>query len=338
MSMLCRKFKRFPQTLSVVVCTYDRYDLLDNVISSLLHQSLKSIEIVVVDNSPDEERARSYEQWHAKRDGLTYIIEPKPGLSRARNIGIVRSQGSVIAFLDDDAVADPDWAGEVLKTFEEFPGNVGVVGGPTVPRWSAPRPEWLTDKLLRYLSIVQWGGETRELQAGEWLVGCNIAFRRAMLDKVGRFSETLGRSGAATLLSNEETQVVDLIRAGGGLIVYNPCARVEHTIDVYRLNELWFYRRAAWQAVSDFLSDTEKSRQHAHKIIERIMPYIDTEHFQNRTEARVDTVYNTVLSCLTGEVVFGTKNSGRRGGSRLLKNLNALPIKTIRKIKAIFES
>lgn len=211
-------------------------------------------------------------------------------------------------------------------------GNVGVVGGPAVPRWVVPRPDWLTDKLLSYLSIVDWGGEQRELRPGEWLAGCNIAFRRTMLDAVGGFSEALGRTGAAALLSNEETQVVDLIRADGGLVVYNPRARVEHTINANRLDELWFYRRAAWQAVSDFLSDAEKSRAHAHKVLERL-GHVSTAHSPTGAQERVATVYNIVLACLAGEAVFGAENSGGRGGSRLTGNLKSLPKKAMKKIK-----
>lgn len=331
------ELKHAAHSLSVVVCTYDRYNLLDGAIESLLRQTLANFEIIVVDNSPDHERAKKHGEKYAGTKGVTYIVEPKPGLSRARNIGVARSQGSVVAFLDDDAVASPDWASEIIKTFDAFPGNVGAVGGPAAPRWTAPRPEWLTPKLMSYLSIVDWGDETRELQPGEWLAGCNIAFKRTLLEKVGGFSETLGRSGAAALLSNEETQVVELIKGAGGLVVYNPLARVEHTIDVGRLDELWFYRRAAWQAVSDFLSDAENARKHARKVAERVSGFIDVNRTPTGTQDRAAAVYNLVLSCLAGEAIFG-ENLGRRSGSRVAQNLKAIPGKTIKKIRSAFTS
>ena len=329
------ELKRSPHTptLSVIVCTYDRYDVLDGAIQSLVRQSLSDIEIIVVDNSPDQQRAQLHARRYADFPSVTYVLEARAGLSRARNAGIRASHGSLIAFIDDDAVPDPDWAREVQATFSEFPGDVGVVGGPAVARWQTPRPEWLTDKLLSYLSIVDWGGEQRELRAGEWLAGCNIAFRRTMLDAVGGFSEALGRTGAAGLLSNEETQVVDLIRANGGLVVYNPRARVEHIISAGRIDELWFYRRAAWQAVSDFLSDASKSREHAHKVLERF-GHVSTASSPTGTEERVSTVYNIVLACLAGEAVFGAEHSGGRGGSRLTRNLKTLPKKAIKKIRS----
>lgn len=328
------ELKRSPHalTLSTVVCTYDRYDLLETSVEALLRQSISTFEIVIVDNSPDQVRAQKHAARYVDHENVVYILEPRPGLSRARNAGIAASRGSVVAFIDDDAIPDTDWAKEVVKTFEEFPGKVGVVGGPASPRWVTPRPDWLTDKLLSYLSIVDWGSELRELRPEEWLAGCNIAFRRTMLDAVGGFSEALGRTGAAALLSNEETQVVDLIRADGGLVVYNPRVRVEHIINANRLDELWFYRRAAWQAVSDFLSDAEKSRAHAHKVIGRL-GHVSTGRPPTGTQDRVATVYNIVLACLAGEAVFGADKLGGREGSRLIGNLKSLPRKAIEKVK-----
>lgn len=331
------ELKRVAHTLSVVVCTYDRYNLLDGAIESLLRQTAENFEIVIVDNSPDHERAQKHGEKYAGNKSVTYIVEPKPGLSRARNIGVARSTGSVVAFLDDDAVASPGWVSEIISTFDTFPGNVGVVGGAAVPRWTAPPPEWLTPKLRSYLSIVDWGRETRELRPGEWLAGCNISFKRTLLEQVGGFSETLGRSGVAALLSNEETQVVDLIKGVGGLVVYNPSVSVEHTIDVGRLDELWFYRRAAWQAVSDFLSDSDSARKHARKVADRVSGFFDERRTPSGTQDRTAAIYNLVLSCLAGEGIFG-ENRGGRSGSRIVKNLRSIPSKTIKKIKSALTS
>lgn len=324
---------RTDHTLSVVVCTYDRYSLLDQAIASLLRQDVAGIEIIVVDNSPDQKRAQDHGLRYAGCDRVTYVLEPRPGLSQARNIGIARARGSIVAFIDDDATADPGWARAIIDTFETFPGNVAVVGGAVAPRLTAVRPEWLTDKLMRYLSIVERGTDLRELSQGEWLAGCNIAFRRSALQEIGGFSEALGRSGTASLLSNEETQVVDRIRASGGLVVYNPRAQVEHTIDVSRLDELWFYRRAAWQAVSDVLSDPEKALVRAPRSAVHVSGLIDLARVPPGTQERVDAIYGLVLSCLAGEAIFDQKlrNSSR---SRFAKNLRAIPGKAIRKLRA----
>lgn len=121
------ELKRFPSphTLSAVVCTYDRYDLLESAIEALLRQSFSDFEIVIVDNSQDKARAQKHATRYAGQENVVYVLEPRPGLSRARNAGIAASHGSVVAFIDDDAIPDADWSKEVLKTFGEFPETSG---------------------------------------------------------------------------------------------------------------------------------------------------------------------------------------------------------------------
>jgi glycosyltransferase involved in cell wall biosynthesis len=124
-------------TLSVVVCTYDRYALLPDAIHSLLRQQLDagSLEIIVVDNSPNQENADRFRRGFANETTVTYLLEPTPGLSHARNVGVAHARADLVAFMDDDAVAAPDWAFHILRAFETFAGSAGVVGGRVLPRW-----------------------------------------------------------------------------------------------------------------------------------------------------------------------------------------------------------
>jgi GT2 family glycosyltransferase len=258
--------------LSVVVCTYNRYDALPNAIASLLAQRLNTftMEILVVDNSPDQIAAGEF----AKRyDGLPvrYILEAKPGLSNARNVGISASRGELVGFIDDDAIASPDWASEIVRAFDNFGDRAGSVGGRVMPRWVTERPHWLPDRLLSYLSIVDWGGELRELPRYQWLAGCNLAYRRAVLDSVGGFSLAVGRIGPGeVLLSGEDSDMAAKIAAGGWTTVYAPSASVEHAIDPARLTPQWFHRRVAWHAVSEFVLNPERMSRFALVAKERL--------------------------------------------------------------------
>ena len=252
--------ERGESALSAIICTYNRYDLLPEAIDSLLEQDVPagSLEIVVVDNSPDQAGAARFGQRYAGLPNLTYLVEPKPGLSNARNIGTAAARGRIVAFIDDDARARQSWAKELLNAHAAFDGRAGVVGGPIVPRWTDQKPAWLEKPLFGYLSLVDLGHELRELSAREWLAGCNISFDRASLIAAGGFSTRLGRMGSgSTLLSNEEMEVSERVRAMGKLAIYAPKAVVEHVILPERLTQSWFRRRAAWQAVSDLVSEPE---------------------------------------------------------------------------------
>ncbi len=166
----------------------------------------------------------------------------------------------IVAFIDDDAVAEPGWAAALLNAFETFP-NAAAIGGPVRPLWQSPRPAWLGDDMLGHLSIIDHGNRPRMLPSGQHLVGCNMAFRRKDLVEAGGFPRQLGRIGSElSLLSNGDRGVFERLR---GAIAYTPDAVVHHRIDAARLSQSWFRRRAAWQAVSDYLMDPQAAAAHA---------------------------------------------------------------------------
>jgi glycosyltransferase involved in cell wall biosynthesis len=244
--------------ITISICTYERYDVLPTAIESALNQSLAAdmFRILVVDNSPDHERARAFGARFSDIPNLRYVVEQTPGLSNARNVSAQTSETEFISFMDDDAIAHPNWLEAILDAFDVFGPSATVVGGRVDPIWSAPRPSWIHDSLLGNLSVVNWGGFARIAGADEWFAGTNISFRRQAILDNGGFSTALGRVGSgASLMSNEEKALVTRISEGGGRLVYAPNASVDHLVEPERLTRTWFRKRAAWQAVSDFVMD-----------------------------------------------------------------------------------
>jgi len=244
--------------ISVAICTYDRYDLLGGVLQAVAAQEadFADFEIVLVDNTPDPDRSQLAFRHHKGIARLRWVHEPEKGLSRARNRAIAETAAPILAFLDDDAVPQPGWLAAMVAAFEALGRDAMAIGGRVSPQFLGPRPAWLADALLPYLSITDLGERLRVLEQGEWIVGANMALRRPALEASGGFPEHLGRKGSgATLLSNDETTLLQQIRDRGGLVGYAPDAAVAHLIDPARLSQSWFRRRLAWQAVSDFLED-----------------------------------------------------------------------------------
>ena len=305
--------------LSAVICTYNRYDLLPEAIESLVKQDVPPglFEIIVVDNSPDPAGAARFGQRYAGFSNLTYLIEPKPGLSNARNKGMAAALGRIVAFIDDDARACPSWAKELLHAHAVFDGRAGIVGGPIVPRWTDEKPAWIGEPLLRYLTVVDLGRKLRELSAGEWLAGCNISYDRVSLIAAGGFSTRLGRMGSgSTLLSNEELEASERVRAMGKLAIYTPKAVVEHVIPPERLTPSWFRRRAAWQAVSDLLSEPELAPDLAAIALQRLSqrsdggPLFGTLRSAAALKRDMDLAYSLVIAALCGGVEAAPSRDG----------------------------
>jgi hypothetical protein len=240
-----------------VICSYQRHHVLAGAIESLRAQVLPGgLEILVVDNSADQGKAAAFGADYAGVAGLHYICEPVSGLSHARNIGLARALAPIVAFMDDDARAEPGWAQAVLAGFAAFGPRAAALGGPVRPLWQSPRPDWLGDDLLGQLAMIDWGPAAHEVLPDRGIVGCNMALNRALALELGGFPCKLGRNGAdVTLLSNEESALMALIRAAGRAIIYQPAAAVAHLVDPARLTQSWFRRRAAWQAVSDYIMD-----------------------------------------------------------------------------------
>jgi len=241
--------------LSAAICSFRRYELLEGAIASLAAQSIP-VELLVVDNSPGAPGSAEARARHA--GAVRWIEEPAAGLSRARNAALAAASAPVLAYLDDDARAAPGWAEGFLRGFALLGEGAACVGGRVRLRFTGPRPSWLDWRFEAYLSALDLGEETRLLAPGEWVAGASVAYRAAALRAIGGFSAALGRSGAASLLSNDETEASARLAARGLSTGYTPLAEAEHLVDPSRLSQAWFRRRAAWQAVSDLIAGEPK--------------------------------------------------------------------------------
>ena len=304
--------------VTAAICTYQRYDMLGDAIASLLRQSMppECYRIVVVDNSPNPALSQEAAGRWRGQTNLRWIHEQTAGLSHARNAAIAAADTPFIAFLDDDAVACDDWLEAVLEAFERLGPAAHVIGGRVRPRFGAPRPEWLSERLQAYLSVCDLGDKTRLLRPGEWVVGANISYRTERLRAVGGFSTALGRvGGGAALMSNDETELEDRLRAQGGQTGYTPRAEVEHFVPADRLTQDWFRRRVAWQAVSDFVHSPLRMQEAAGEAWERLKGYLASCPPADRTMRalaipqesaeqfgyQMSAVYETIVALLSGQ-------------------------------------
>jgi glycosyltransferase involved in cell wall biosynthesis len=243
----------FPK-ISIIIATFRRYDILPYAINSLLSQvglRREDLEIIVVDNTPAGERQVIYNNSQCDR----FITENISGLSRARNIGIEASSAELVAFLDDDAIASPTWASEAVGLFHSNPAW-DAIGGRILAKYPANnKPIWIDAKLEEFLSCIDWPvNKPTSIVEGVWIAGANMVFRRRVFECGIRFNERLGRNGSNSLLSNDETELFEVI--GKDRVYYVPQMTVDHVIPRSRLDPQWFRKRIFWQAISDIIAGT----------------------------------------------------------------------------------
>jgi GT2 family glycosyltransferase len=160
---------------------------------------------------------------------VRYVVEPRPGLDRARNAGLAAARAACIAYTDDDAVPDPDWAAVLLEALAE-PG-VAAVAGAMLPLELETAAQRLFE---RYVGNHRRTRDERRVfappfppaSAGQVGAGANMAFRRAALAAVGPFDPAF--DGGTLTRSGGDTEMFARLLDAGCLLVYEPRARVYH--------------------------------------------------------------------------------------------------------------
>jgi glycosyltransferase involved in cell wall biosynthesis len=215
--------------VSVVICTRNRAPILRLCLESLRGLACQPEEIVVVDNAPTDD---STQQVVAAYPGIKYCVEPRPGLSHARNTGVAQATHSILAFTDDDVVLHPDWVYHVWQTFQDeavfaMTGLVLVSELQTEAQqifekhWSFNRGYQDIYYDPAYLQRVLPSGPP------VWHIGAgaNNAFRKEVFQEVGLFDERLGAGASGC---SEDSEMWFRILTRGHTIHYNPRAVVYH--------------------------------------------------------------------------------------------------------------
>ena len=217
-------------TVSVVVCTHTlaRRQMLENLIGSIASGALRPAEVVVVvdRNRPLFEDLVGV-SWPLP---LRVIESPGSGLSAARNAGWLSVTSPLVAFIDDDAVATPVWLAELVDAVDRH--GADVVGGAIVPRWTGEAPGWYSP-YLGWVVGCSYEGLPREAARVRNVIGCNMLFRRELLDRLGGFDTTLGRTNSG-LAGCEETELCIRANRAGAAVVLIPGAQVEQILPADR--------------------------------------------------------------------------------------------------------
>ena len=233
-------------TVSVVVCAFSdrrRPDLLA-ALKSLRQQTKAPHEvIVVIDHNPD------LLGWIRENEPQVLAIENRNerGLSGARNSGVRVALGTVIAFLDDDAIADPTWI-ESLSSGYTDPRVVGA-GGSVLPAWEH-RPAWFPEEFAWVVGC-SYRGLPQGRSAVRNMIGCNMSFRREVFEELGGFTTELGRVGSKPL-GGEETELCIRIgrHAPDRTLLYDPQTSVRHRVPRDRSTLRYFLSRCYSEGVS----------------------------------------------------------------------------------------
>ena len=231
--------------ISVVVCTYNRAALLEKALRSLFAQNAEpsSFEIVVIDNNSADETPQVVESLKAESPvTLRYFRESRQGNAYARNAGVDQSAGRVVAYMDDDVIADENWVAVMKAAFAHEP-ELSFVGGKVLPLWESDPPSWLTNAHWAPLALIDYGPEPLEI-AGPTPLGlltANIGIRREVFTEVGGFLTSLQRVKGA-IGSMEDHEFLMRVCRSGKRGKYLPDLITRAWIDPERLTKAYHRR------------------------------------------------------------------------------------------------
>jgi glycosyltransferase involved in cell wall biosynthesis len=233
--------KRGAFILSIIICTRDRNELLKKCLNSLVTKSINKnlYEVQVIDNLPSTECQTLVNSFKNRIPNLHYYIEEEIGLSNARNCGLKKAKSKYVAYIDDDALADPHWVSEILKFIKQHK-DVAAFGGPYYSYSDEPIPDWYPENVLNY----DLGNKTKKINIGkEWLNGTNMIFKKDLLLKYHGFNNKLGMRGKS-LGYGEETELLLRLKKDNIPVYYSPDIKVKHHLPKRKISLFWLLKNS----------------------------------------------------------------------------------------------
>ena len=234
--------------LSIVICSYNRASYIGDALTSLYEQSsgLDAFEAIVVDNNSTDNTAEVYDAWRAAHPlgNFVYTTEKQQGASFARNTGAAVAKGSWLCFMDDDAVATPDYVKNIIHHIQDQPFIVGF-GGRIIPKYIPAEPNWMSYYVSSLVGNFDYAPTACAFENGKYPLESNMIVKKEVYDAIGGFNTALPGVVGTLRIGGEGKELFFKIMALGHTIYYDPSICVHHVVEVKKLTSEYMYRVAS---------------------------------------------------------------------------------------------
>ncbi|BAP60500.1 putative glycosyltransferase [Methanococcus maripaludis KA1] len=238
--------------VSIVISAYtlERMNDIVDLLYSMERQTCQNFEIIfVVDGTYELMNEIKKQVCDVNITNMKFIcVGENKGLSNARNLGIANSVGDIIAFIDDDAIADPKWLEKTIESFYKNPEVWGVTGH-NEALWVDVKPQKLPKILYWMIGDSSYMFDNQNKVEVRNPCGCNMAFKKFVFDKIGLFSLEFGKKGNLWLFG-EDSEIGIRIWKNNGKIIFDPSIKIQHKVYKYRTTFKNILKRTFYEGFS----------------------------------------------------------------------------------------
>ena len=234
--------------LSIVICSYNRAQYIGDALDSLYKQttSLSDFEVMLVDNNSTDGTPEVYKSWREihPEGNFQYLTEHQQGASFARNTGAAHAKTYWLCFMDDDAVAFPDFVANIIKHTQEKPTIVGF-GGKIIPKYIPEKPVWMSYYVSSLVGNFDYSPVPCAFKKGKYPLESNMVIKKSVFDQIGGFNTTLPGVMGTLRIGGEGKELFYKVIGLGEEIYYDPNIIVYHVVETNKLTKEYLYRVAS---------------------------------------------------------------------------------------------
>ncbi len=217
--------------VSIIICTYNNSASLKVTVQQILDHSVSEpqlFELIVINNNCSDDTEEVLRNFRSSSIQYNHYIEPKQGVSHARNLGMQLAKGEYILFTDDDADIRPLWLDNYLRHIRETQAE--ALFGKIEVIWDQPKPWWYDERLKYYFAAIDYGDQAFQVQyKQQHFYTKNSCIKKSFLIHIGGFDPELGRKGS-DLTGGEEIKVLYLILQENLKAIYFPDVTIGHRL------------------------------------------------------------------------------------------------------------
>ncbi len=289
--------------ITVIIPSYDfdKIKLLIDSINSVLEQDYESFDIIIITEGDKLTEHVKSDYNEVRNVSIVQIHNNTGGVSVARNEGLKRAEGDIIAYLDSDAVAEENWLRNLGKTYAQNE-EIIAVGGKAEANWLSKQPWYLPDEFL-WLVGVTHNGHPPDGSIIRSTFGCNMSYRKEVFNDLGGFDIELGKSHGFNLQGEEPELGIRMYDKYDTGMYYEESAIVSHSVEKHQTKLSWLCKRAYLQGITKYIikekhNSTELSEENdylKYLFIRQIPNYIKSIIHRNQIQKSAGSIIGIIL-------------------------------------------